>query len=415
MKALRLVLESFYFAAAALKTNLLRTILSLAGVTVGIFVIITVFTLVDSLEKSVKESFNFIGSDNLYVEKWPWGFSGNYPWWKYINRPQPTYEEYKFLESNLDFCKAITIISFADNVTTKKGSNSCRGNLQGVSYSHKNVYDIPIEKGRYFTELEADNASNVIVLGSKIAENLFKNEDPIKKRISIKGLKYFVVGVIKKEGESFIGNTSNDENMFMPIKSFKKIFFSNSYDGAYTFFAAKAKQEDIGMTELEGELRGLLRQKRTLKPQQEDNFAINRPEALASFFASIFSVLTIAGWVIGSFSILVGGFGIANIMFVSVKERTHIIGIQKSLGAKNYFILCQFLFESIFLSTIGGMTGLFLVYLITFIPIGSLSLQLTIGNALVGILVSSIIGIVSGIIPAFNASRLDPVIAIRTQ
>ncbi len=159
-----------------------------------------------------------------------------------------------------------------------------------------------------------------------------------------------------------------------------------------------------------------MRSRRGLRPIQEDNFALNRPEAFANIIGATFDVIGIAGWVIGSFSILVGGFGIANIMFVSVKERTHVIGIQKSLGAKNYFILFQFLFEAVFLSLLGGAIGLFLVYLITIlVPTGSLELMLSVKNIILGLGVSSIIGMVSGIVPAALAARLDPVIAIRTN
>jgi len=166
---------------------------------------------------------------------------------------------------------------------------------------------------------------------------------------------------------------------------------------------------------LENEIRGSMRVKRGLKPYQKDNFSINRPEAIANALSSVFDVLGMAGWIIGGFSMLVGGFGIANIMFVSVKERTSIIGLQKSLGAKNYFILFQFLFESVLLSLIGGLSGLLLVWLLTFAPFGSLQVVLSLPNIILGLGVSSIIGLVAGIVPAAVAARLDPVIAIRAN
>lgn len=416
MQIIRLTFESFRFAWNALKSNLLRTVLSLLGVTVGIFSIIAVFTIVDSLEKSIKDSLNFLGSNNINVEKWPYGFGGGpYPWWKYLKRPQPTYDDYKFLVENGDSFQAITIFAMKDGITVKQSNNSTSADLMGVAYDHKEVYEIPIEKGRYFTPLEADAARNVAVLGHRIATELFPYEDPIGKTIVMRGLKYYVIATIKEEGEGFLGMPTNDNNIYLPYKTFQKLYYSGPRDGIGSVITAKGKTADIGLVELENDLRGLMRQKRGLKPAQEDDFALNRPEALVNFISSTFDILSVAGWVIGSFSILVGGFGIANIMFVTVKERTNIIGIQKSLGAKNYFILFQFLFEAIFLSVIGGGAGIFLVYLISFASLGSLDLQLSVANVVLGLSVSAVIGMASGIIPAATASRLDPVIAIRTQ
>lgn len=416
MQVIRLTFESFRFAWNALRSNLLRTILSLLGVTIGIFAIIAVFTIVDSLERSIKDSLNFLGSNNINVEKWPYGLGdGPYPWWKYMKRPQATYEEYEFLAENAKNYQFMTIAAYKDNVIVKQSNNSTRGTMIGAAYQHKDVYEIPIEKGRYFSQVEANAARNVAILGARVARDLFPYSDPLGKEISIRGLKYYVIGIIKEEGEGFLGMPSNDDNIFVPYKSMMKVYYSGARDGLESSITAKGLATDIGLVELENELRGLMRIKRGLKPAQEDNFALNRPEAIVNFIGSAFDVLSVAGWVIGSFSILVGGFGIANIMFVSVKERTNIIGIQKSLGAKNYFILFQFLFEAIFLSIIGGGAGILFVYLLSFASLGSLDLQLTVGNIILGLGVSAVIGMVSGIVPAANASRLDPVIAIRTQ
>ena len=179
--------------------------------------------------------------------------------------------------------------------------------------------------------------------------------------------------------------------------------------------AIKGHEEDTGLAELESQVTGLMRAKRGLKPLEEDSFALNRPESITNFLTEIFKVVTFAGWMIGGFSILVGGFGIANIMFVSVKERTNLIGIQKSIGAKNYFILLQFLFESVFLSVIGGGVGILLVYFLTFIPLGTFVVVLTAKNILIGLAVASIVGTVAGIVPAAIAAKMDPVTAIRTS
>lgn len=419
MKTVRQIFESFRFAWAALKSNLLRTILSLLGVTVGIFAIIAVLTLVDSLEKNIKDSLNFIGSGVIYVDKWPWVPEGNgpYKWWEFFRRPNPSYNEYKFLKENLRHVQHIAILSGHENSIIKRDNSSIGGiELRGGSEGYDMVFEVPVEKGRYLTMDELVGGRNVAVIGYEVAKALFPNEeDPIGKHVKIKNMKYSVVGVTKQEGQSFFGNTTNDYIVLIPYNSFRKLYQTGTgrWNEIGSQIGLKGYERDIGLVELENETRGILRTKRGVRPAQKDNFALNRPEAIMNIISGVFDVVGVAGWIIGGFSMLVGGFGIANIMFVSVKERTSIIGLQKSVGAKNYFILFQFLFEAVFLCLIGGLAGLFLVYLITFLPMGSLVVTLSMKNIVLGIGVSSAIGVVSGIVPAAVAARLDPVIAIR--
>lgn len=413
MRFIRQTFESFRFAWQALRSNLLRTMLSLLGVTIGIFAIIAVFTLVDSLERNIKESLSFIGDKVVYVEKWPWSFGGDFQWWKYFQRPVPTYNEYRFLSDKLETAQAVVAMSFRGRITIKSGNNSMKSLIQGTTLDYNKISEVPIEQGRYFTQQEIDVARNVSIIGSDISENLFPGQDPLGKSFKINGLNFTVIGVQKKKGESILNVGGNpDTKCLIPYGAFAKMFHSLNPN---ITLAIKGYDTDEGLLELESEIRGLMRTRRGLRPMQDDNFAINRPEAAAKAISGIFSVLTLAGWVIGGFSILIGGFGIANIMFVSVKERTNIIGIQKSLGAKNYFILFQFLFEAVLLSLVGGLAGIFLVYLLSFMSLGSLDLQLTADNIALGLGVSSVIGVLSGIIPAFSAARLDPVIAIRAK
>ncbi|MEM6843249.1 MAG: ABC transporter permease [Bacteroidota bacterium] len=415
MLVIRLIYESFLSAWDALRSNLLRTVLSLLGVTIGIFAIIAVFTLIDSLERNIRDSLDFLGDQVIRVEKWPWLFQENYPWWKYINRPQPTLNEFDFLQANVSAASAICIFADRENLTLEH-RNSSIGEVYmvGASYQYNQVFEVDINQGRYFSVRETDFAQDVAIVGAEIAQALFPMSNPLGKVIEIKGRKFTVVGVLDEQGENITDAPSADYTCYIPYRSILKIYSSRSRFGIGSTIALKGYENDEGLKELEFEVIGLMRGRRGLRPRQENDFAINRPEALAEVVSNIFNVISIAGSIIGSFSILVGGFGIANIMFVSVKERTNIIGIQKSLGAKNYFILLQFLFEATFLSLIGGVVGMILVYFATFISLGALDLVLSVNNILIGLTVSSSIGIISGLIPAITASRLDPVVAIRS-
>tara|TARA_B100001175_G_scaffold82493_1_gene69111 strand:+ start:1380 stop:2639 length:1260 start_codon:yes stop_codon:yes gene_type:complete len=415
---LRLLKESLVFSFKSLVVNPIRTLLSLLGVTIGIFTIIAVLSTVDSLERSIKDNLSFLGTDNLRVEKWPWDFTNpGYEWWKFWKRPEPIYREYEFLRDNLSSAESVEITSSKGGVNVKYLNNSSSiDNLNGIVYENKFFNDWEFVSGRFFTQNETLTGANAAIIGHKIMKDLFKTpENAIGKQLKIKGRSFTIIGVQKEQGEAFGGGDSFDRQMSIPFNSFKKIYKVGRKGSGSVIRIKGISDNDPGLVNLEYELKGLLRAKRGLKPIEEDNFAINRPEYLASFVSTIFSTISIAGWVIGSFSILVGGFGIANIMFVSVKERVPIIGLQKSLGAKKYFILMQFLFESSFLSIFGGLCGIFFVFLLTLPDLGSFDLVISLKNVIIGVTISSLIGILAGFFPALFASNLDPVEAIRSN
>jgi putative ABC transport system permease protein len=363
----------------------------------------------------LRGSVQSLGDNVVFVMKWPWTFGPDYPWWKYMNRPVPKYKELAEIQRKAKSAEAIGF-RIGSRKTLKQQNNTVENAIvSGWSYGYGKVKAFDIIDGRYFTEAEVEAGYNVVILGANIADGLFPNNQyPIGKNIKVAGKNCKVIGLFKKEGESMLGNTM-DNQAVIPY-NFARLIMNVKSENSDPFIAVKAKT-GITNEQLKSELTGIMRSIRGLKPLADDDFALNETNLLSKNFDGLFDIVGIAGAIIGGFSILVGGFGIANIMFVSVRERTNLIGIQKSLGAKNYFILSQFLFESVFLSLIGGLIGLILIYFLT-LGISSMmdmEISLTRSNIILGITISVLIGIISGFIPAYSASQLDPVEAIRTN
>ncbi|MDP2424481.1 MAG: ABC transporter permease [Bacteroidales bacterium] len=414
MLFVKLIGESLLFSIQAVAANKTRTVLSLLGITIGIFCIISVFTVFDSIERTIRGSIESLGSNVLYVQKWRWAMGeSDYPWWKYMKRPEPKLSELDEISHRSQAAEASAFFVGTSRNVGHRGNVVEKASIVGVSHDYFKVMYFELDQGRYFTPIESAAGRNVAIIGNTIAKNLYPNTIPLGKTISIWGRKLEVIGLLKREGQSTFGNSA-DNQVLVPI-NFARTFIDLNSGNVGTTIAIKGKPF-VTNEELSDELRGIMRSIRRLKPAAEDDFAINETSVITKGFDSLFKVISIVGWIIGGFSLLVGGFGIANIMFVSVKERTGIIGIQKSVGAKNYFILFQFLFEAIFLSVIGGIIGLVIIFIGTLVAsyVFEMTLVLTAGNIILGVTVSAIIGLVSGFVPAWSAARLDPVEAMRS-
>lgn len=408
----RLFKEGVIFAVKSVIVNKLRTFLSLFGITIGIFSIISVFTVLDWMENSIRDSVSSLGNNVIYIQKFPWSFDPNLAWWDIIKWPAISEKDYQAVVKKNTKAEAICLTAYqAEKVKYRKNiANDV--SVVAVSSNFENIRGFEMARGRYFSPFEASAGKNVAVLGAVIAEKLFEKADPVGKEISIAGFKTTIIGVIKKEGKGGISDNGMDEITLVPM-NFGKSFINFRNRWIETQLMIKAKP-GVQIQELSDETTMILRAARRLQPDEINNFSVNQASLLTQGLDSIFVAINIGGWVIGGFSILVGGFGIANIMFVSVRERTNIIGIQKALGAKRFFILLQFLVESVMLSLIGGLLGIFMIFLGTIVVnyFYDLNMYLTIGNMILALTISGIIGIVAGYAPAYSAAKMNPVEAI---
>ena len=368
-------------------------------------------TTIDSLERSIRSNVSSLGNNTVYVQKWPWTFGSDYPWWKYINRPLPTIDEAEKIIQQSIYAENVAFVASTTRTVEHDDKAVENTGIMIIAHDYDQIRALNIEKGRYFSQLESNTGKNVAIIGASVAESLFDNQDPIGKNIKLSGRKLNVIGVFKREGQDMFNN-SMDEMVTIPL-NFGKTIFDVESDALNPFITVSAKT-NVSTEQLIDELEMIMRNIRRLRPMDEDNFALNQASMISKGLDSIFEIIDIAGIIIGGFAILVGGFGIANIMFVSVKERTREIGIQKAIGAKSYLIMIQFLTEASVLSLVGGIIGLILVFGLTLLASSAtpLTFALSAGNIITGTLISVVIGVVSGYAPARKAARLDPVEAM---
>ncbi len=422
MILLKIIAESFIMALKELFSSKMRSFLSLFGISIGILCLISVFSAVDSLEKNIKKSITSLGGDIIYIGKWQWLITqGDYPWWKYIQRPEISRNNFYDLEEKVVNAESMAYWMFVNVFTLKNGDNYVeKVNTFAITQNYNIVREFEIEYGRYFNDIEFHKEYPKVILGNAIAKVLFQNiSNAVGKKITINGKNFEVIGILKKEGNDILGiNKGFGLDNTIYVTDNYATTYMDLRKGSDPNILVKAK-DNIPLDEVEAELVGKMRVVRNLSPKKDDNFSLNKISVFTKAFEPVFSTLFMIGLLIGGFSIIVGVFGIANIMFVSVKERTSIIGIKKALGAKRIYILLEFFIEAILLSVFGGIIGLLSVMALfkfmNFVMADSgFVLLISPKNMIIGLSVSMLSGVIAGFIPALIASKMKPVEAMRS-
>jgi len=398
-KTLEIVWTTLKLAVQELAKNKLRTFLSLFGVTIGIFCIIGVLSTVNSLEKNIQDGIKSLGTNTIYIDKWDYSGGAEYPWWKYVNRPSPKLMEMKLIKEKIN-AKISAVYSFTTQSFIQFNNDKLDGiNYHGITDEFEKIQPIEIAYGRYLNQMDFDLGTPNIVIGYENAEMLFrKAEKAVGKEVGLRNKKAIVIGVIKKQGKSFIDGWEFDKSIVLSYKFMKQMLFNERWNNPKIIIAGP---EGMSSEALKDELK----------------FALNAISDFSKNTSQLFGSVNLGGWLIGLLSLIVGAFGIANIMFVTVKERTPIIGLKKAIGAKRRTILMEFLLESALICIIGGIIGILLVLILAQLLSSAFSFPIFVSTQILGlaIFICIAIGMLAGIIPAMIASKMDPVVAIRSK
>ncbi|MFH5883815.1 ABC transporter permease [Halalkalibaculum sp. DA3122] len=404
------VWESLKISLRALGINKTRSVLTATCIVIGIVSVTTMSTTIDGIDRSFENSMSMLGQNVIYVEKWPWGLgSGEYRWWEYRNRPDMKIDYADQLEETSRFASAVSASSNR-NVTVRFEDTYANGvMLQGATETITQTSTMDIAEGRFFTVEEERTGANVVVMGQSVSDALFDLEYPLGKQVRIAGQRFLVIGLLERQG-SFLGLEDIDNQVIIPMSAFQEIYGTRTGVRLIVKFPSEEAQL-VGEYEIEG----LMRRIRQLDPMEENDFAINKPEAFRQQYESMTFAIYGIGIFLTSLALFIGGIGVMNIMFVSVRERTKEIGIRKAVGAKAWEILGQFLVEATIICMVGGLIGVALSVITTQVINQFFVAYMSWQTVALAFGICTLVGLAFGFLPAYRAAKSDPIESLRYE
>ena len=401
-----LFFENFHISLTAVLANKMRSLLTALGVVIGILAVTLMGTLISGLDRSFEQSMDFLGKDVLYIRKFEW--FGDKEWWEMRNRPNIKIKHADLLRDRSQYAKYVAPVS-EWYTSVKRGDDDISGvRVTGTTNEYALISTAEIDKGRFFSNSESHSGSRVAVIGKDIKDALFENEQSIGNKIRIGNYTFRVIGEVEKQGK-FLGMFSMDKQIIIPLGTHQRLFTRRGWTGI------NVKVDGTQMENASEEITAMMRQLRHVRPMDENNFALNKQDPFKDQYAMIKLAIGGTGLFITILSLVVGGIGIANIMFVTVKERTREIGVRKALGATPKMILAQFLMESVTICLFGGLLGMGLAWGGSFIIDQYFPSDMPLGLAITALGLSTIVGVISGLAPSYKAAKLDPIDALRYE